>query len=123
MHYPRSPRELPREVLANDVFTGLRTIIEFQEYIMAAIDDLTAAVTAATASMGSALDAINALRQQLANDGNGVTDTQLEGLASQLSSSTDALNGVLTAAMAGTPPAAPGTSGAANAPTDAAPAA
>lgn len=80
MRYYRAANEFPRECATNDVFSGLMAIIQIQEQIMAAIDDLTKAVA-------DAVTAINDLRTQLANvppPGNGVTDAQLEGLASQL---------------------------------------
>ena len=85
MFWRKDAREFNREIATNDVFTSLKTILETQEFLMSAIDDLSAAVTAAVA-------AIQSLEIQLAAAkaaaGNGVTDTQLEGLASQLNAAT-----------------------------------
>ena len=85
MFWRKDAREFNREIATNDVFTSLKTILETQELIMSAIDDLSAAVTAA-------VSAIQLLETQLAAAkaaaGNGVTDTQLEGLASQLNAAT-----------------------------------
>ena len=85
MRFFRSPWELPKEVRSQDVFQGLSAILHIQEQMMAAIDDLTAAVTAAVSK-------IEALEAQLAAvpPSNGVTDTQLEGLASQLNAALNA---------------------------------
>lgn len=70
---------------------------------MAAIDDLTAAVTAAVNEMNVLAAKVTDLTNQLANaTGNGVTDTQLEGLASQLTTATNAALGAQ-----GAPAAAP----------------
>lgn len=100
MKYCKSPREFPREIFTNDVFSALAAIIKQQEFIMAAIDDLNTAVTDAVTTMGAAVDAINALRGQV-GAGNGVTDDQLAGLASQLTTAQSGL------AAAVTPPAPP----------------
>jgi len=66
---------------------------------MSAIDDLTTAVNAAVTTMGDAVTAINDLRSQI-GAGNGVTDTQLEGLASSLTTAQTGLQSAVT------PPAA-----------------
>ena len=91
MRYPRSPGELPREVLANDVFMGLRAIIDLQEYIMAAIDDLNAAVSGAVAAIGAAVTTITQLQQQIADQAGAPTSDQLEVLAAQLNAATQSL--------------------------------
>lgn len=73
---------------------------------MAAIDDLTAAVTAAVNEMNVLAAKVVDLTNQLATaQGNGVTDTQLEGLASQLSTATNAALGAQGAPAAAAPAA------------------
>jgi len=81
MHYHKSASELPREIASNDVFRGLQAVIQLQEYMMAAIDDLTAAVGAAVAEIQSLSAALAVAK---AAGAGAATDTQLEGLASQL---------------------------------------
>ena len=106
MHYPRSPGELPREVLSNDVFMGLRAIIDLQEYIMAAIDDLNAAVSGAVAAINAAVTTITQLQQQIADQAGAPTSDQLEGLAAQLNAATSSLttaHGATVAAAAAAP--------------------
>lgn len=101
MRYTKSPREFPREIFTNDVFSALAAIIRQQEYMMAAIDDLTTAVTNAVAALTAAHTTIQSLQAQLGTP--VATEDQLEGLASQLNAGIQVFSGSAAQVAAATP--------------------
>jgi histone H3/H4 len=106
MEYHKSPTELPKELPSLDVFRGLQALIQLVEFQMAAIDDLTTAVNAAIAEIQSLASQLAAAK---AAGAGAATDTQLEGLASQLNAAVTAATPAQPAPTETAPAAAPAT--------------
>ena len=107
---PAAERTLVQLTEALDHFSNIGVTL------MSAIDDLTAAVTAATAEVGQAIAVLEAetasvasLTKQLADaiSASGSTDPQIAALSQALTASTASLTSAVTAAAAVLPQTAP----------------